>query len=89
MLNDRVMTEKLPFEVGQQICLDDVLMVGTKDYTAVGRPVVTKARVYATVEESVQTEKVIFFKLQRRKGYQRSGGHIQIVNVLRIDKIDH
>lgn len=46
------MVEKLPFEVGQQICIDDVLMVGTKDYTAIGRPQVTKAKIYATVEES-------------------------------------
>ena len=45
------MVEKLPFEPGQQICLDDVLMIGTKDYTAIGRPQVIKAKVYATVEE--------------------------------------
>ncbi len=36
--NDRVMVEHLPFQVGQQICLDDVLMIGTKEYTAIGRP---------------------------------------------------
>ena len=47
------MVEHLPFKVGEQICLDDVLMIGTKDYTAIGRPNVTKAKVYATVEESV------------------------------------
>ena len=50
-------------------------MIGTKDYTAIGRPQVTKAKIYATVEEACETEKVIFFKLSRRKGYQRSGGH--------------
>ena len=64
-------------------------MIGTKDYTAIGRPQVTKARVYATVEEESQTEKVIFFKLSRRKGYQRSGGHRQTIQVLRIDRIVH
>ena len=67
--DDRVMVEKLPFEVGKQICIEDVLMVGTKDYTAIGRPQVTKAKVYATVEESNQTEKVIYFKLSRRSNY--------------------
>ena len=64
-------------------------MVGTQDYTAIGRPQVQKARVFATVEECSQTEKVIYFKLSRRKGYQRNGGHRQTVNVLRIDKIEH
>ena len=69
------MVEHLPFKIGEQICLDDVLMIGTKDYTAIGRPNVTKAKVYATVEESVQTEKVLYFKLSRRSHYQRNGGH--------------
>ena len=64
-------------------------MVGTKDYTAVGRPNVSKAKVYATVEEQSQTEKVIYFKLRRRQGYQRNGGHRQNIAVLRVDKIVH
>ena len=40
------------FEVGTQIELEDVLLVGTKDYTCIGRPNVNKARVFATVEET-------------------------------------
>ena len=36
--NDRVQVEKLPFNIGDQICLNDVLLVGTTDYTAIGRP---------------------------------------------------
>ena len=39
------------FEVGQQIQLQEVLLVGTKDYTAVGKPIVEKATVWATIEE--------------------------------------
>ena len=62
-------------EVGQQICIEDVLLVGTKDYTAIGRPVVSKAKVYATLEEESRTEKVIIFKNRRRKGYQKNAGH--------------
>ena len=64
-------------------------MVGTEDYTAIGRPVLGNAKVYATVEEETQTAKVLFYKNKRRKGYQRSGGHRQTVNVLRIDGIEH
>lgn len=51
--DDRVMVELLEdFEVGTQLELEDILLVGTKDYTCVGRPVVNKARVFATVEET-------------------------------------
>ena len=76
-------------EIGTQICIDDVLLVGTKDYTAIGRPVVSKAKVYATVEEISKTDKVIIFKKQRRKGYQKSQGHKQTINMIKIDKIEH
>lgn len=46
------MCEQLDFEVGSQIELEEVLLIGTKDYTCVGRPSVSKARVFATVEET-------------------------------------
>ena len=42
-------------------------MVGTKDYTCIGRPNVKAAKVLATVEETSQTEKVLIFKKRRRK----------------------
>ena len=64
-------------------------MVGTTDYTAIGRPTIGNARVYATIEEHSQTEKVIIFKKRRRKGYQKNAGHRQLINILRIDRIEH
>jgi large subunit ribosomal protein L21 len=87
--DDRVMCELLPYEVGTQLELEDVLMVGTPDYTCIGRPTVNKARVFATVEETSQTEKVLIFKKRRRKDSQRNQGHRQWVTVLRVDKIVH
>ena len=87
--NDKIQAEQMPFEIGTQVCFDDVLMIGTTDYTAIGRPKIGNARVYATVEELSQTEKVIIFKKRRRKGYQKNAGHRQLINILRIDRIEH
>eukprot|EP00347_Sterkiella_histriomuscorum_P006168 403353806 len=89
--DDRLMSEWLEdFEVGQQIELSEVLLVGTTDYTCVGRPTVSQAKVFATVEEHTQTEKTLIFKKRRRKGNsQRHQGHRQWVTVLKIDKIVH
>ena len=70
--NELIKVEKLPFEVGQQICINDVLMVGSPDYTALGRPQVENAKVLATIEQEAQCEKSIIFKKRRRKGYQKS-----------------
>ena len=83
------MVENLNQEIGTQICINDVLLVGTRDYTALGRPQVQNARVYATVEEVSQTKNVIVFKKKRRQGYQRSAGHRQLINCLKIDRIEH
>lgn len=83
------MCELLDLEVGSQVEFEDVLLVGTKDYTCVGRPTVTRARVLATIEETSQTEKTLIFKKRRRKDSQRSQGHRQWVTVLKIDKIVH
>ena len=87
--DDRVMMEKLPFDVGQQVELEDVLMVGTKDYTCIGRPTVTQAKILATVEEQSQTEKTLIFKKRRRKDSQRHRGYRHEVTVLKIDSILH
>ncbi len=87
--DDRVMSELLDLEVGTQVELEDVLLVGTQDYTCIGRPNVKKARVLATVEETSQTEKVLIFKKRRRKDSQRNRGHRQWVTMLKIDKIIH
>ena len=78
MKDDRVILERLGDEfrqVGSQLVFDEVLMVGSADYTSVGRPTVSSARVYATLEEISRSEKVIVFKKKRRKGYQKSQGH--------------
>ena len=45
---------------------DDILMVGTTDYTSIGRPSVDRARVFATLEEKGTSDKVIVFKKKRR-----------------------
>ena len=66
-----------------------MLLVGTSDYTSVGRPRVENAKILATVEEQSQTEKTLIFKKRRRKDSQRHRGHRQWVTVLKIDKIMH
>lgn len=43
--DDIIMLEKVPLEVGQIFVFDRVLLVGTKDYTSVGRPYVDTAKV--------------------------------------------
>jgi large subunit ribosomal protein L21 len=87
--DDVLKVEKLPYDVGTQFVVDRVMLVGTPWYTLLGRPMVTKAKVYLSVEEHMKSEKLLVFKKKRRKGYQKSMGHRQQLTVLRVDKIEH
>jgi len=87
--DDKVLVNKLPYNVGQNVEFDKILLVGTKDYTSIGRPYVDSAKIHATVEEQTQTKKLIVYKKERRKKYQRTIGHRSDLTVLHIQKIEH
>lgn len=71
-------------QVGEMLEVDDVLLVGSRDETLVGRPLVESAKVRLLVEEHTKDKKVIIFKKKRRKGYQRKTGFRRDVTILRV-----
>jgi large subunit ribosomal protein L21 len=84
---DSVEVEKLPYEVGEQIELDQVLLVANGSGTKIGQPLVEGAKVKATVTRQVKGRKVIVFKYHSSKRYRRKRGHRQHYTRLRIDDI--
>jgi large subunit ribosomal protein L21 len=79
--------DRLPFEVGHQITLDQVLLVAADDEITVGAPTVKGASVEATVKEHFKGRKIIVFKYKPRKRYRRKYGHRQRYTRLQIDSI--
>jgi large subunit ribosomal protein L21 len=79
--------EKLPYEVGQQIELDQVLLVAGDGGPQIGQPLVEGARVRATVTRQAKGRKVIVFKYKSSRRYRRKLGHRQMYTRLRIDEI--
>jgi large subunit ribosomal protein L21 len=69
--------ESIPADVGQEIVLDQVLLVADGDALKMGAPLVAGARVKARVLKQGRGEKVRIFKMKRRKHYRRSQGHRQ------------
>ena len=84
---DKLKVEKLPADVGAEIVLDQVLMVGEGDAVKVGAPLVPGAAVSATVVGHGKGEKIIIFKLRRRKHYKKTLGHRQQFTELQITGI--
>jgi len=84
---EQVRVEALAADVGASISLEEVLLVGTGDDVKVGAPLVSGAKVKATVLSHGRADKVRIFKLRRRKHYQKTQGHRQSYTELRIDDI--
>ncbi|CAK84845.1 unnamed protein product (macronuclear) [Paramecium tetraurelia] len=88
--DDQIITEFMEgLDINTTIELDQVLMVGAKDYTVLGRPFVENAKVLATVEQQTLSEKELIYKKKRRKRYQKSQGHRQKITILRINEVVH
>ena len=80
---DRIRVEKLPGEVGSELTLDEVLMLGG-DKVAVGSPTVGGASVKAKIVAQDRAKKVIVFKYRRRTGWRKKYGHRQPYTELEI-----
>ena len=84
---EKVRVELLSADVGASVSFDEVVLVGAGDGVKVGTPLVSGAKVKATVLAHGRGEKVKIFKLRRRKHYQKSQGHRQSYTEVRIDDI--
>ena len=83
----KIKVEQIPADVGYEITLDQVLMVGEGESVNIGTPMVSGAAVKATVVSHGRREKIRIFKMRRRKHSQKSQGHRQNYTELRIDAI--
>ena len=83
----KLKVEQIPAEVGAEVTLDQVLMVGEGESVKVGAPLVSGASVKCTVVSHGRHDKVKIFKMRRRKHYQKRQGHRQNYTELRIDTI--
>jgi large subunit ribosomal protein L21 len=84
---EKLKVEQIPVDVGAEVVLDQVLMVGDGESVRVGQPVVAGASVKATVLAHGRGEKIQIFKMRRRKHYQKHQGHRQGYTELKIDGI--
>ncbi len=80
--------ERLPFDEGQAIELDDVLLVVPDDSDPViGQPQVNGAVVKATVVQQGRSPKIFVWKYKPKERYRRRRGHRQYFTRLQIDSI--
>jgi len=84
---DTLEVELLSGEAGQAVTFDRVLLVNNEGQITVGTPTVAGASILADVVEHKRGEKLIAWKMKRRKGYHRKVGHRQELTVVKIKEI--
>ena len=84
---EKIKVEQIPADVGSEITIDQVFMVGEGEAVKTGTPVVAGAIVKATVVSHGRHDKIKIFKMRRRKHYQKHQGHRQNYTELRIEAI--
>ncbi len=84
---DTLEVERLTVEAGQPVTFDRVLLINADGKLSVGTPTVASASVIADVVEHKRGDKVIAFKMKRRKGYHRTVGHRQELTAVKIKEI--
>jgi large subunit ribosomal protein L21 len=71
-----VTVDRLSIEPGEQISIDQVLLVGRDGGDIVaGAPYVANARVIGVIEGESRGPKIRVFKKRRRKGFRKTTGH--------------
>ena len=81
---DIVLVEKLKANDGDQLVLNDVLMVGDGKKVTLGTPLVNDAAVMAQVIRQTRGPKITMIYKRRRKNSRRKQGHKQDLTLLKI-----
>jgi large subunit ribosomal protein L21 len=82
-----VKLEQLPGEVGDQVKLDQVLLVAEGDQIQVGQPVIADTVISGKIVEQGRHRKILIFKHKRRKDYRKKQGHRQAYTAVLVEGI--
>ncbi len=87
-VDDVLDIEILGKDAGEKVEFSEVLAYGEGEDLKVGAPMVEGAKVEAEVIANFRGEKIIAFKMKKRKGYRRKKGHRQNLTQVKITAIN-
>jgi large subunit ribosomal protein L21 len=73
----KIFVHRLEAEEGKKVEFDQVLLLEEDGNITIGEPTIADAVVEGTVIDHVRGDKVIVFKMKRKKGYRIKNGHRQ------------
>jgi large subunit ribosomal protein L21 len=87
-VGDVLEVQRIDAEVGEQVELDEVIMLSGESGVSIGQPMVDGAKVVATITGQVRGPKIVVFKYKPKKRYRRKTGHRQDLTRIKIDSIE-
>ena len=84
---DLIRVEKLEGKVGDQVELKDVLMVSNEGEVQFGTPRLAGVVIKGEIVQESKGEKVLTYKMKKRKNYRRFKGHRQTYTYLKVNDI--
>ncbi len=81
--DDELFVHRLAGNTGDKVEFSEVLMVSKDGSITMGN----SAKVQAEILDHLKGDKVIIFKKNRRKGYQKKNGHRQSLTKIKINEI--
>ena len=84
---DKIKVPYINKKVGEKLTFDKVMYIEDGDKKEIGNPYVKGKNIEAKIVQHGSFDKVIVFKMKRRKGYQKRNGHKQKFTLIEISKI--
>ena len=82
-----IFVHQLKAEEGDKVSFENVHLIERDGQTSIGAPLISTAKVDATVLGHQKGDKVIVFKKKRRKGYRVKNGHRQAFTKIQVNSI--
>jgi len=82
--NDELFVHRLSGNAGDKVEFSDILMASNDGSLTMGA---NSKKVQAEIIDHLKGDKVIIFKKNRRKGYQKKNGHRQSLTKIKINQI--
>ncbi len=86
--DQKIFVHRQEAEEGVSVSFDKVLLIDNDGDVVVGAPTVAGANISAKVLAHVRGDKVLIFKKNRRKGYQKLNGHRQNFTQIQVEAIN-
>lgn len=84
---DIIEVEKLDGDVGQEITLDDILLVSNGEQVEIGQPTVANASIQAVITGQYRGPKILSFRYRPKKRIRVRRGHRQYLTRLEIKSV--